>query len=197
MAAVIIFAVMLHAEKNLLTAYEKGSIYVAKHQIPEGVVINEKNLNTYLDLKELDKSVIPDAALKVPEEVLNLVSRYNIDKGTLLTMSMFESINQIIKDMEEPVIAGFKVDDLYQLVGGTLRTGDRIHIYNVNEEGVAEPVWNDVYVQQVFDNTGVTIPSENIEDAVQRVNVYMDKKDIETFYSNLSAGTLRVVKVCD
>ena len=37
------------------------------------------------------------------------------------------------KDMTQPVVAGFKADDLYQVVGGVLRSGDRINIYQVNE----------------------------------------------------------------
>lgn len=36
--------------------------------------------------------------------------------------------------MEDPVIAGCKADDLYQIVGGVLRAGDRINIYQVDEQ---------------------------------------------------------------
>lgn len=46
---------------------------------------------------------------------------------------MFTAVNDITKDMTQPVVAGFKADDLYQVVGGVLRSGDRINIYQVNE----------------------------------------------------------------
>lgn len=196
-AAVAVFAVMLQMEKNVLTRYEKGSIYVARKQIPEGVVIRESNLSTYFDLKELDKSVIPDAALKAPEEVLNLVSRYAIDKDTLLTTGMFENLDEIQAEMKEPVIAGLKAEDLYQVVGGTLRTGDRIDIYKIDSENLSQLVWKDVYVYEAFDNTGEAIPEGDITTAAQRINIYLESAEVENFYTELSLGSLRAVKVCD
>ncbi len=197
LAAIITYAVMIHAETKALQAYEKNTIYVAAKEIPEGMMITADNVAQYFTIEELDKNLIPDSALKEPKQLEGLVPQYNIDEGTLITSGMFESINEITKDMENPVIAGFSVNDLYQVVGGTLRAGDRINIYNVDEEGVAVPVWNNVYVQQVFDNTGVAIDNADETMAAQRVNVYMDNADVEKFYSELEVGTLRVVKVCD
>lgn len=196
-AAVAVFAVMLQMEKNVLAQYEKGSIYVAKQQLPEGVVISESNLTIYFALKELDKSVIPDAALKTPEEVINLVSRYTIDKDTLLTTGMFESLDKIKAEMKEPVIAGLKAEDLYQIVGGTLRTGDRIDIYKIDAENLSQLVWEDVYVYETFDNTGEAIPEGDTTTAAQRINIYLESAEVENFYTELSLGALRAVKVCD
>lgn len=196
-ASMIIFAVMLHAEKNMLTAYEKGIIYVAKQQIPENVVVSEKNLDKYFAVKELDKTVIPDTALKTPEEALNLVSRYAIDKDTLLTSGMFENQDKVKAGMKEPVIAGLKAEDLYQMVGGTLRTGDRIDIYKIDVENPSQPVWKDVYVYEVFDNTGEVIPEGDTITSAQRINIYLERSEVEHFYTELSMGTLRAVKLCE
>lgn len=196
-ASVTVFVVMLQMEKNMLTQYERSTIYVAAKEMPEGLLVTQDNYQEYFIQKELDKNVIPKSAIREPEQLSGLITRNVVDEGTLMTSGMFESVNEITQDMQEPVIAGFRVDDLYQVVGGTLRTGDRIHIYNVNEEGIAIPVWNDIYVQQVFDSAGVKITSADESTAAQRINVYMDKSDIERFYTELSVGTLRVVKACD
>ena len=107
---------------------------------------------------------------------------------------MFETKNEITAQMEEPVVAGLRADDLYQVVGGVLRAGDRIHIYRVNEEGEAELAWENVYVQGVFDQSGTAISNDDRDTAAQRINVYLDKKVIEEFYSQLNAGALRIVK---
>lgn len=196
-ASILLYVLLIHTEKNALAAYEKGVIFVATQNIPKGTEIQGNNYVQYFTQKELDKTLIPKSAVTEPKQLQGLITANVIDEGTLMTLGMFESINQIIKDMKEPVIAGFKVEDLYQVVGGTLRTGDRIHIYNVNAEGVARPVWSDVYVQQVFDNSGMVITGDDTTSAAQRVNVYMDKADVEKFYSELAVGSLRVVKVCD
>lgn len=196
-AAVTVFLVMLQTEETMLQQYEKGSIFVVTAYIPEGQMITAGNFEQYMTQKELDKGMMPETALRSVEQIDGLVARYEIETGTLLTSGMFEELNQVTAQMQEPVIAGFKADDLYQVAGGILRAGDRIHIYSVDENGMAIPVWSNVFVQQVFDNTGVQISNEDTASCAQRINVYMDNADVERFYSELAAGSLRVVKACD
>lgn len=196
-AAVAVFAVMMQMEKNLLTQYEKGSILVAAREIPKGQLITANNAAVYFEETELDRKCIPETALQSMEQIQDMVPVADIEEGVLLTSGMFEEIDRITADMKAPVIAGFKAEDLYQVVGGTLRTGDRIHIYSVDEEDVVTLNWSNVFVQEVFDNAGAKIANEDKVTSAQRVNVYMDKADIESFYSELSQGSLRVVKVCE
>jgi len=196
-AAVALFVVMLQMEKKMLSEYEKGTVYVADEAIPKGVVITEQNVEQYLRLEEVDKKIIPKAALQTPDQLVGLVASGNIEEGVLLSEGMFTSRNDITANMEEPVIAGFKAEDLYQVAGGVLRAGDRIHIYTVSESGLAGLIWKNVYVEQAFDSGGTAIKGGDVSSAAQRLNVYMDAKDIERFYTELARGTLRVVKVCD
>lgn len=196
-AAIAIFAVMLEMEKKVLGGYERGAIYVAAAEIPKGVFITEQNADKYLRLEEIDKRIIPKTALQSPAQLAGLVAVENIEQGVLLTEGMFETWNHITSEMEEPVIAGFKAEDLYQVTGGVLRAGDRIHIYTVSQMGRAGLIWENVYVEQVFDGSGAAIKGGDITSAAQRLNVYLDAKDVERFYTELAQGTLRVVKVCD
>lgn len=195
-AAVAVFTVMLQLEKSVLTKYEKGMVYTAAAEIPRGQLITEENCGLYFREKELDSSCIPESALHSREQIAGLAARFDIDPGVLLTTGMFESLDDVLSGMTEPVVAGFKAEDLYQVAGGTLRAGDRIHIYSVSEEGEARLVWGNVYVQEVFDQTGARIGSSDSVTAAQRINVYLDKCDVEGFYTELASGTLRVVKEC-
>lgn len=195
--AIAVFFLMLQTEKNMLSRYEKKDVYVASQMIPRGILITQENYEEYFERKELDADMVVPAMLSFGEQSSSMASVYDIDKGTVLTEAMFERVNEITKGMAEPVIAGCKADDLYQTVGGVLRPGDRIHIYGVDEENKVELLWSDVYVQQVFNHAGVTIEPGDGETAAQRLNLYMDKQDVGEFYSRLTAGTLRVVKVCE
>ncbi|MCM1026197.1 MAG: hypothetical protein NC432_07160 [Roseburia sp.] len=196
-AALAVFIAMLQVEKNAMTSYEKGTVYVAAREIPRGQMITEENYSRYFTQRELEKSCIAATALRSPEQITGLAAGFDIEPGVLLTEGMFEKRSDILKTMKEPVVAGFKADDLYQVVGGTLRAGDRIHIYRVTEGAETVLVWDNVYVQEVFDQTGTRIENGDANTAVQRINVYLDKKDVETFYSELASGTLRVVKKID
>lgn len=158
-AAIAVFAAMMQMEKNMLTEYEKGTILVATSKIPKGQMLGKDNGATYLEERQMDVKLIPKTAVRSLEEVSGVVSKYDIDEGTPVTQGMFENINEVTKDMKEPVIAGFKAEDMYQVVGGVLRAGDRIHIYSVNEvevdgqdsEQVTRLIWSDIFVQEVFD----------------------------------------------
>ena len=197
-AALAVYGVMLSLEKNMLTLYEKGCIYVAARQIPEGQYITEENCGDYFVKKELDKSCIPQTAISSPKQAQGLIAITGIEEGVLLTEGMLEELNEITSKLENPVIAGFKAEDLYQVAGGVLRSGDRIHIYSVKEEGKeASTVWKNVFVQQVFDTSGNRISNEDGDTAAQRINIYLAEEDVERFYEQLSAGSLRAVKVCD
>ena len=195
-ASFAIFAAMVQIEKNVLTQYEKGTIYAAAREIPQGQLITEDNYSQYFTEKQLDLSCIPDTALSSPDQVSELAAVYTIEQGVLLTRGMFQSMDEILAQMKQPVVAGFKAEDIYQVAGGVLRAGDRVNIYSVREDG-ASLVWSRVYVQQVFDASGNTIPSGDTVTAAQRVNVCLDEADVEDFYTQLAGGSLRVVKLIE
>ena len=197
LAAVGVFAVMLQLERNLLEAYEKDWIYVVEKELPKGMELTEENIEDFLCLAEVDVKWIPETALRVPEELMGLVAKEKIEKGVPVTAGMFERPDHITEGMSQPVIAGFKAEDLYQVVGGVLRAGDRIHIYTVGEDGGARLIWSSVYVKQVFDGSGNKIKAGDSTSPAQRMNIFLDAKDVEEFYSELARGSLRVVKVCD
>lgn len=86
-------------------------------------------------------------------------------------------------------------------MGGVLRAGDRIHIYCIDKDkddfSGENPGWQNLFVQQVFDQSGNIIPCEDTTTPAQRVNIYLDNKNVEEFYRNLAKGSLRVVKICN
>ena len=174
-AAAAVFAVMLQTEKRTLAEYEKKEVYVAATDIPRGEELTQGNIEDYVMSLEIDQRIVPVTAV--------------MDRDSLYGR------------MTEPVIAGFRAEDLYQAVGGVLRAGDRIHIYCIDkdkEEFPSEnPGWQNLFVQQVFDQSGNIIPCEDTTTPAQRVNIYLDNKNVEEFYRNLAKGSLRVVKICN
>lgn len=195
-ASFAIFAAMVQIEKNVLTQYERGTIYIAAREIPKGQLITEENYKQYFVEKQLDKSCIPTTALHSPEQVAELAAVYTIEQGVLLTQGMFQRMDEILAQMEHPVVAGFKAEDIYQVAGGVIRAGDRVNIYSVREDSTSL-VWQRVYVQQVFDASGNAIPSGDTATAAQRVNVCLNEADVEDFYTQLAGGSLRVVKLIE
>lgn len=196
-ASLAVFGAMMQMEHNMLADYEKVPVIVAGKKIPRGTVITAENRGDYFAEIEMDKKVVPANELISWEEAEGMVAEIEIAPGVLLADGMFETMEEITAEMTSPVIAGLRAEDLYQIVGGTLRTGDRINIYHITEEGEVSLDWKKLYVQEAFDNGGNSIPASDSHTPAQRLNVYLNEQDVEMFYSELEKGNLRIVKICD
>ena len=188
--------VMLQMEKKVLTQYERGSVLTAIQEVPRGILLTEENWQQYFAEKQIDKSVLPEKAVTASVQIIGYRPVYDIASGTLLTENMFENFNIRLEQFKEPVIAGVKADDIYQVAGGILRAGDVIQIYSV-QAGETVPVWQEIYVQQVFDASGKQIENADRTTAAQRMNLYLEQEDVARFYTELAAGSLRAVKLCN
>lgn len=196
LVSAILFLILLSVEKNMLSDYEKDTVYIASASIPKGQILTEENYGIYMEQRAVDKTLIPDTGLTETGAVWGLLAKTDIAPGTMLTQGMFEEMQEILTELQNPVVAGVKAEDFFQVAGGTLRAGDRIHIYTVDEEtGQAGLIWEDIFVHQVFDGAGNTVENSDPATAVQRINVLLDAGDVEEFYSSLEQGGLRVVKI--
>ena len=195
LAAVIVYCIMVNVEKNSMKAYERGTVVAAAKDLAAGILITPENISEYFQEIEMEKTLIPGAAITGREQLNGMMLSTKIDMGSVITNAMIEDKNELMASMSHPVIAGFKAEDLYQVVSGTLRNGDRIHIYTVDEEsGMAYLIWENVMVDQVFDSAGTAIMPDNTSAAAQRINILLEQEDTERFYSELAGGSLRVVK---
>ncbi len=197
LASVVTFVVLLNVEKNILSNYERGNVWVLQEEMPAETECTEENLLRYFGQASVDKGMIPDGSIASPEALVGMRSRITLSKGCIVTLGMFTGEKDVLASMTEPVIAGCKAEDLYQLVSGTLRKGDRIHLYTVDEE--SGEMWllrENVLVYEVFDSAGKEIASNDGETAAARINIVLEKEDAEVFYGELYKGSLRVVKVC-
>lgn len=203
-AALAVYGAAIHIQTQILSAYDKGTVYTASASMAAGDVMGADEAAGKVAPIEIAAGAVPADAVTDPAQLADSAARYDIEPGTILCLSMFETVDDMVAGMKEPVIAGFRSEDIYQVVGGVLRAGDTISIYtidNVAEIGTAEYVgtlrWDNVRVQEVFDSSGIAISS--IDDAIpaSRVNVYMEKGEVEEFYAKLAQGSLRVVVNCN
>lgn len=200
----ITYGVAIHIQTEALSAYDKQSVYIAGSALVDGHVLNETEITGLTASVELPVDTVPADAVTDLSLIMNTAARYDITPGTILCSSMFETVDEMQAGLKEPVIAGFRSDDIYQVVGGVLRPGDTISIYTVdNTSQIGTAVyegtlrWDNIRVQDVFDNTGTRIESTDDITPAARVNIYMDKSEVEEFYAKLAQGSLRVVVHCN
>ena len=188
-----IFAMMTYAQKQILSEYEKKDIYVALSDIPRGVVLDESNISQYLVLKSVDAGCVSQNAVIMPGSLYGFSPAYDICEGTVLTDNMFVSFEECLTEMDDPVLAGFRTDDLSKAVSGVLRAGDRIDIYSSDGNGEGMLLCENVYVERGYDSSGSEV---NDMSAAVMFNIFLDSSQVEIFYDGLRSGNMYVVKRC-
>ena len=196
LASAVTFFLLLNIEKNLLSDYEKISVWVAAEEMPRALEINNEDMSKYFKQAEVDKRQIPENYVESVQSLADSRTVLMIPKGTILSGSMFTNDEKYVKSLTEPVIIGCKAEDLYQVASGILRKGDMVNIYTVNDElGETYLLWSDVMIYQTFDNSGNQIAAEDTTTAAARINLLMEEWYTEQFYTELHRGSLRMVKL--
>jgi len=195
-AAIGTFFLLLHIEKNALSAYEKTLVWVTKAQLVKGLEITEAGWMDCFEQIEIDKNKIPAKLVENPQALIGMQAVMEIPQGSIVTTPMFTGEEAYVLGMFNPVVAGCKGDDLFQMVSGVLRKGDLVNLYTVNEE-LEETylLWERVMVYQVFDTAGNSIAAEDTTTPAARVNLLLEEGYAEQFYKELSQGSLRMVKL--
>lgn len=195
LSAIVVYVLLLNIEKNLLTGYEKETIWAVKAEFPEGKKIVEDEMEVYFEQVEMDKKLIPLDVIREVKDYVGYTASIQLGKGTVICQTMFSDSVQISSDMESPVLVGCKAEDLSQVVSGTLRAGDIINIYTINEEGIARLIWREVMVYQTFDSAGNEIMGDDTDSTTLRVNLILEEEQIELFYTELAQGLFKVIKL--
>lgn len=195
-AAAVTYVVLVNVEKNALRAYEKADCWILAEELERGTELTPENVDALFCLEQVDVRHIPQGAVESPQALVGSQAAITIPRGSIATGSMFTQSGRYRAALKKPIVAGCKAEDLYQLVSGTLRPGDRIHIYTVDEElGEAYLIWDNVMVYQAFDSSGNLIAPQDTVSAAARINVLLEEGNAELFYSELYRGSLRVVKL--
>ena len=189
-----VFAMMTYAQRKILSDFEKKDVYVANADIPRGIVINEDNASQYLVIRSVDAGCVPPSALTDSVCISGLSPVYDIAPGTLLTDNMFTTPDTVRTGMKEPVLAGFKTDDLSRAVSGVLRAGDRIDVYCEDPEtGLGNLLCANVYVEKGYDSSRNEITDMS---SAMMFNIYLESSQVMDFYDGLRSGSMYVVKRC-
>ena len=196
LAAVAVYVFLLYTEKKAFAKENEVAVLVSTTEIKKGFITTNENRKTSIGIKAVPESMVPERAFFAEEEMEACVARLNIPAGSILTRDMFENMSDITNEMKAPVLVGLKVDDLYQSAGGSIRSGNRVHIYLEDENEKVRLRWSGIYVADAFDSSGNEL-FESDEGRAVRFNIYLEKSDVEEFYDGLDSKKLRIALALD
>lgn len=194
--SILLFFVLIGLEISILEKYEKIGVVVAKDSIESGTEITNENREDFFELKEVDLSLKTKGSFISLSELEDYIVREDIEKAEIVSANNLIKKKSVLNVLKEPVEVAFKADDISQVVGGILRTGDLIDISIVNNKGMGtEKIFHNIYVSRVFNTSGVEITKLEKDNPGLVVNILIDKDREELFNEKILSGTIRISKL--
>lgn len=208
----VVYVSMLRMEVNILNDYEKVTVYTIASDIAKNTVITEDNTDMYFTTTEVEKSVLPADAIYNLEDIEGKAISFDATLGTILTRSMFYSINDIYSKYNNPKEIGLSMSDISQAVGGIIRTGDYVDVYILTKQNTSSlssaeldtyrpmktaPIYSHVYVSKAFDSSGNVIENSDKTSVCQRINVIVGEDEVNTLYKSILDGSIYISKAVD
>ena len=192
----VLFFILIGLEISILEKYEKIEVVMAKNRIESGTEITSDNKEKLFELKEVDTSLKTQATICSISELEGHIVRETIEKAEIVSGNNLIKKSSVLAALNEPVEVAFKAEDISQVVGGILRTGDLIDISVVNSETKGtEKIFHNVYVSKVFNTSGIEIAKVEKDNPGVVVNVLIDKETEDVFNEKILSGTIRISKV--
>lgn len=192
--SIIVFVGALYLQKSLLNPNGTSYVVVAQGQIEKNTVVSEDNIDKLFEVEERDSDFIVDNAITNKEQLLNKTIKVPMEGKEQVTFSKVEENNQL-ESIEKPIEVSLRANDISQIVGGILRTGDLINIVFINEVSKEPEVeFNEVYVSKAFASDGTIIGLGDTTSALT-INVIIDASKEKSFNSALAKSNIRISKI--
>ena len=136
----ILLVIALFAlEDAILNKEDTVSVYQLTQDVSEGTKITEDNVDSLVHLKDIQVSLVPDGYITDKAELIDKFTTHDYKAKEIITESGLEDkLNVYLDSIEDPVEISFSLSDLGSVVSGTLREGDYINMYGLQQTEVVQ-----------------------------------------------------------
>ncbi len=197
--AAVVFIAILRIQTARLEEVVYQYVVMARQTIAEDTTLTESNIGALLEIRQVPEEYVPEEALSSLEGLEGCVVTAEISEGSILTQSLVRTIPDIYGDYGELFWISVSAEQLTQAVAGTLRAGDVIDLYCVENgaEGVfCSLLQGNVRVERVLTKSGEQIASGDESSLAQLFVIPVEREDIPLFYEALYSGSLMIAR-CD
>ncbi|MCD8129859.1 MAG: SAF domain-containing protein [Lachnospiraceae bacterium] len=197
--AVVVFIAILRIQMAGLEEVVYENVVTARKTIAGDTALTEGNIGALLEIRQVPEEYVPEGALSTLEGLEGCVITAEISAGSILTQGLVRTIPDIYGDYGELFWISVSAEQLTQAVAGTLRAGDIVDLYCVENgaEGVfCSLLQGNVRVERVLTKSGEQIANGDESSLAQLFVIPMEREDIPLFYEALYSGSLMIAR-CD
>lgn len=195
--ALLLFAVLLTIQQSMKEEPESVWVFSTKADIPKHIVLTKENINSYVEKSDIPVMWLPEGYISSEEALYGMMAQTNIPKGSILCEAAFQVYEQYYADYEELHWISVPIQELYEGVAGSLRSGDFIDIYILKEEEEiyqCELLQERVLVAETYTSQGTGIETDSEDGLCQLIVIPIEKQNTAAFYEQLAKGSIRIAK---
>ncbi|WP_294359930.1 hypothetical protein [uncultured Clostridium sp.] len=196
--AVICFICLLMVARRASGNYDVVNLIVANQELPLNTEITEENVNKYFSEVTVNAELSSKDSIKDMKILVGKFTSEPIYKKELVHTASFSSKKEILEEYDDPYEGSIKVEEFSDAVSGTIRAGDYVNIYVIDElsnESKKVNKENAIYISNVFDSNGARIEPGDEESVAVSFNFYIEKSESQEFYENVTNKKIILTKV--
>lgn len=201
---VLVFTTLLIIQSNILDKEETAYVAVVAQDIDAGMKITEDNINDFIKIEERVINTLPELYI-TRENIRTLLNQFiekNYKVNEVITSDVLTYTRYEINTIENPVEVSFSVSQLYNAVGGILREGDRVNLYNTittsvygTQETISKPIMLNAYISKALTSSGAEVPTSDKSTNATMFNIVISHEVEADFNIAIANGTLRLSKI--
>lgn len=196
-AALVVMLFFLTAGTKVLSGYETVRVATVRKDIAKGTKITEENLKEFFELREVNKSMLPEHTMADLNQLKGQILCVPLQKNEIVTEKDMNNLARLKVSMLDPIELTFTATSVSDSVGGIIRSGDVINvgITYQTDEGQARyrTAGENIYVIAAMDDSGKSVPPQDSKTACTMFRVIMEQQDAEKFLETLREGDETIV----
>lgn len=195
--AFLLFGVLLMIQSNMRQEPVYEEVICAKVPVVKNTLVTEQNIMQYFERQAVPVDWLPQKYITDAGEVYGKVVEADLSVGTILTTENIKPYETYYEKYSNLTWIGVPINELYAGVAGSLRIGDYIDIYTLQEENgiyMCSLLAENVRIAATYSERGEIIDEEDRDGLSQLIVIPMEKEQVALFYEKLAQGKIRIAK---
>lgn len=195
--ALLLFTVLLIIQQSMKEEPQSDWVICAKTDIPQNVVFTEENLSSYVEKKYIPVMWLPKEYISSEDSLVDMIVKSDMAQGNIFSNMDVEQYDIYYAGYEQLNWISVPINELYEGVAGSLRSGDYIDIYLLTKQEEAyqcELLQERVPIAYAYTSQGSGIETESEEGLCQLIVIPIEKNATADFYQKLAQGNIRIAK---
>lgn len=198
---IIAFLLIIFIENKIYNPAGTTSVYVVKlEKIKKGLVIDEDNFDELFEVQKRRTDQIPKEYVEQKEDIYNYYLNQDAYQNQVVTCDKFSSLEDEFSEIDEKREVTYKANDIANVVGGTLRRGDKVDIvltFKNKSDVESTTILNNAFISEVRTSDGTKIDELDKTKSALLITFIMDINDAQLLESSIAKGTINLLKVSD